>query len=175
MTVKRRQEHGYSFESMVKEHLGAEESPDIRFDLIHDDTPMQIKTTGDKSLRLGRYKSGLEISNDFYLVYAIHDNYEIVDVKSYLINGLDYNRQFSFEVQGAFDELIKPLPDRTGMYKEYCTQIKAMAQPRLVCPAVKKGGGGNNRLQSYIQIKDVPELGVEVDLGLEKFLNNLLK
>lgn len=174
MTLQRRQEHGYSFELMVKDFLGAEESQDIRFDLIYDKTSMQIKTTSGKSLRLGRYRNGLEVSQDFYLVYAVHKDYEIVDVKSYLVDGLIYNRQFSFEVQGMFDELIKPLPDRNGMYKEHCLSLKELAAEKLVSPEVKKGGE-NNRLQSYIQIKDIPAVATEVDLGLQKLLKKNIK
>lgn len=174
MTLQRRQEHGYSFERMIQDQLDAEESSDIRFDLIYENTPMQIKTTSGKSLRLGRYKNGLEVSEDFYLVYAVHKEFEIVDVKSYLVDGLAYNRQFSFEIQGFFDEVIKPLPDRTGPYKDHCLAIKELAASRLVSPEVKKGGE-NNRLQSYIQIKDIPAVATEVDLGLQKLLKKNIK
>lgn len=158
------------FETMIQKSLKADTSDDIRFDLIHNQIPMQVKTTSGKSLRLGRYQNGLEIGQNFYLTYAVHKDRSITEVKSYLINGLEYNRQFSFMIQHYFDEYIKPLPDRSGKYKDYCTDIKFMAKDKLVMPEVKKGGGGNNRLQSYIQIKDLPAIGTEVDLGLENLI-----
>lgn len=170
MTLKRRQEHGYMFEEMVKEHLDLDPSDDLKFDFVHEGVSVQIKTTGGNSLRLGRYRNGLEISKDFYLVYAKHKDHEIIDIKSYLVDGLTYNRQFSFSVQNYFDQYIKPLPDRSGKYQEYCSDLKFMAKERLVTPEVKKGGGGNNRLQSYLYLKDIDQLGKEVDLGLNKFL-----
>lgn len=165
---KRRQEHGFIFEQMLKEELSLTKSDDLKFDFNLGKTPVQIKTTSGGSLRLGRYRNGLEVSEDFYLIYAVHKNQKIIEAKSILIDGLKYNRQFSFIVQHYFDEYIKPLPDRSGKYQEYCTDIKYLAKSKLVCPEVKKGGGGNNRLQSYVQIKDLKKLGKEVDLGLEK-------
>lgn len=157
------------FESMVESHLELNPSDDLKFDFIYDEVPMQIKTTSGKSLRLGRYKNGLEIGQDFYLVYAEHKDHEIVQIKSYLIDGLTYNSQFSFSIQHYFDEYIKPLPDRSGKYQDYCSDLKFMAKSKLITPEVKKGCG-NNRLQSYVQIKDLKALGSEVDLGLDKFL-----
>lgn len=159
------------FEEMVRKHLDLGKTDDLKFDFAFDGVPVQVKTTIGNSLRLGRYKNGLEIGQDFYLIFAKHKDHEIVDVKSFLVDGLEYNRQFSFTVQHYFDAYIKPLPDRSGKYKEYCTDIKQMAKSKLVSPEVKKGGGGNNRLQSYIQIKDIPDIAKEVDLGLSTFLN----
>lgn len=170
MTLQRRQEHGFTFEKMLAEELKTNESDDLKFDCMYGKVPMQVKTTSGRSLRLGRYRNGLEVSRDFYLVYAVHKDRKITEVKSFLIDGLEYNKQFTFIIQHYFDEVIKPLPDRSGHYKEYCDDIKFMAKSKLVMPEVKKGGGGNNRLQSYIQIKDIPSLGTEVDLGLSKFL-----
>lgn len=169
MTTQRRQEHGFVFEKMIADHLPINKSDDIKFDCVYDNIPMQLKTTVDSTIRLGRYKNGLEISKDFYLVYARHKGGIITEAQAYLIDGLAYNRQFSFSVLHYFEEHIKPLPDRSGKYTEYCSDLKFMAKDRLVNPAVKKGGGGNNRLQSVMRIDDIPKLGSPVDLGLGKF------
>lgn len=161
------------FEGMMRDKLSLDPSDDLKFDFMHNGVPVQIKTTGGNSLRLGRYKNGLEISKDFYMVYAKHKDKQIVEVKSYLMDGLTYNRQFSFSVQNYFDEYIKPLPDRSGKYQEYCSDIKFMAKDRLVVPEVKKGGGGNNRLQSYLYLKDLKHMGSEVDLGLQDLIEKV--
>lgn len=158
------------FEDMLKDRLDLSASDDLKFDFRLKQTPMQVKTTGGNSLRLGRYQNGLEIGQDFYLVYAKHKNHKILDVRSYLIDGLEYNKQFSFMILHYFQEHIKPLPDRSGKYNEYCADLKYMAKDKLIMPEVKKGGG-NNRLQSYVQIKDLPQIGVEVDLGLSTLLS----
>jgi len=157
------------FEDMLKNTLDLSPADDLKFDFTHGAIPMQVKTSSGNSLRLGRYQNGLEMGRDFYLVYAKHKNQEIVEVKSYLIDGLEYNKQFSFMILQYFEEYIKPLPDRSGKYAEYCADLKYMAKDKLVMPEVKKGGG-NNRLQSYVQMKDLHRLGKEVDLGLSKFI-----
>ena len=162
------------FENMIQESLSLQPINDLKFDFDYDGIPVQIKTTTGNSLRLGRYKNGLEIGRDFYMIYAKHKDKQIVDAKAYLIDGLRYNRQFSFSVQNYFDEYIKPLPDRSGKYQEYCADLKFMAKDKMVTPEVKKGGGGNNRLQSYVYLKDLSCLGTEVDLGLDKFIEKVI-
>lgn len=159
------------FEGMLKSHLGLDPSEDVKFDFYSEGTPMQVKTTTGNSLRLGRYKNGLEIGQDFYLIFAKHKSGEITEARSFLVDGHEYNNQFLFTIQHYFDEYIKPLPDRSGKYQDYCSDLKYMARNLLVTPEVKKGGGGNNRLQSYIQIKDIPKISTEVDLELDSFLN----
>lgn len=163
------------FENMVKEKMNLGPSDDLKFDFMHGNIPVQIKTTVGNSLRLGRYKNGLEVSKDFYMIYAKHRDKQIIEAKAYLIDGLTYNRQFSFSVQNYFDEYIKPLPDRSGKYQEYCSDLKFMAKDKMVTPEVKKGGGGNNRLQSYLYLKDLKHMGSEVDLDLQDLIKKVFE
>lgn len=160
------------FENMMQSKMNLGPSDDLKFDFMHGSTPVQIKTTSGNSLRLGRYKNGLEISKDFYMIYAKHKDKQIIEAKAYLIDGLTYNRQFSFSVQNYFDEHIKPLPDRSGKYQEYCLDLKLMAKDRMVTPEVKKGGG-NNRLQSYVHLEDLKHMGSEVDLDLQDLIKKV--